>query len=251
MQLIVSALHSGRCGVGDVLSIFLPAHLVAPSLHLLYEFLPAASSPHGCLHRGDEPELPALSSHSGPVFPCAQATGPVLLPVWFESGQAVFYADLVADLPHLFQRSGSEMELLPGIRMDGVDHQMGVEVLPVHMSCHQNLTAGEESLRQFQPDLMGLGGSEIFFWGEGLGVLVEEGACVFSVEVFGGHEALHGHICHAVDPRQVAVALFVHGFLWLGYILDHPPHAPGRLLAFLDKATGRRDESPDLSPSVC
>ena len=80
---------------------------------------------------------------------------------------------------------------------------------------------------------------------------VEEGACVFSVEVFGGHEALHGHICHAVDPRQVAVALFVHGFLWLGYILDHPPHAPSRLLAFLDEATGCRDESPDLSPSVC
>lgn len=231
--------------------MFLPAYLVATLVHLLYELLPAAGSPHGCLHRGDKLKLPALSPHSGPVFPGAQATGPVLLPVWFESGQAVFYADLVADLPHLFQRSGSEMELLPGIRMDGVDHQMGVKVLPVHMSCHQNLTAGEESLRQFQPDLMGLGGSEIFFRGEGLGVLVEEGTCVFSVEVFGGHEALHGHICHAVDPRQVAVALFVHGFLWLGYILDHPPHAPSRLLAFLDEATGRRDESPDLSPSVC
>ena len=251
MQLIVSALHSGRCDVGDVLSMFLPAHLVAPSLHLLYELLPAASLLHGRLHRGDELKLPALSPHGGPVFSGSQATGPVLLPVWLESGQAVFHADLVADLPHLFQRSGSEMEFLPGIRMDGVDHQMGVKVLPIHMSCHQNLTAGEESLRQFQPDLMGLGGSKIFFWGEGLGVLVEEGACVFSVEVFGGHEALHGHICHAVDPRQVAVALFVHGFLWLGYILDHPPHAPGRLLAFLDKATGRRDESPDLSPSVC
>ena len=175
----------------------------------------------------------------------------MILLVWFESGQAVFYADLVADLPHLFQRSGSEMELLPGIRMDGVDHQMGVKVLPVHMSCHQDLTAGEESLRQFQPDLMGLGGSKLFFRGEGLGVLVEEGACVFSVEVFGGHEALHSHICHAVDPRQVAVALLVHGFLWMGYILDHPPHVPSRLFAFLNEATGRRDESPDLSPSVC
>lgn len=251
MQLIVSALHSSRCGVGDVLSMFLPAHLVTPSLHLLYEFLPAASSPHGGLHRSDEPELPALSSHSGPVFPGAQATGPVLLSVWLESGQAVFHADLVADLPHLFQCSGSEMKLLPGIRMDGVDHQMGVKVLPVHMSCHQDLTAGEESLRQFQTDLMGLGGSKLFFRGEGLGVLVEEGACVFSVEVFGGHETLHGHICHAVDPRQVAVALLVHGFLWLGYILDHPSHAPSCLLAFLDKATGCRDESPDLSPSVC
>ena len=143
------------------------------------------------------------------------------------------------------------MELLPGIQMDGVDHQMGVKVLPVHMSCHQHLTAGEESLRQFQPDLMGLGGSKLFFRGEGLGVLVEEGACVFSVEVFGGHETLHSHICHAVDPRQVAVALFVHGFLCLGYILDHPSHAPSRLLTFLDEATGRRGESPDLSPSVC
>ena len=251
MQLIVSALHSGRCGVGDVLSMFLPAHLVAPSLHLLYELLPAASLLHGRLHRGDELKLPALAPHSGPVLPGSQTTGPVILPVWLESGQAVFHADLVADLPHLFQRFGSEMELLPGIRMDGVDHQMGVKVLPVHMSCHQHLTAGEESLRQFQPDLMGLGGSKLFFRGEGLGVLVEEGAGAFSVEVFGGHETLHSHICHAVDPRQVAVALFVHGFLWLGYILDHPSHAPSRLLTFLDEATGRRDESPDLSLSVC
>ena len=225
--------------------------MVTLSLHFLYELLPAASTLHNRLYRGDEPELPALSSHSGPVFPCAQATGPVLLSVWLESGQAVFHADLVADLPHLFQCSGSEMKLLPGIRMDGVDHQMGVKVLPVHMSCHQDLTAGEESLRQFQTDLMGLGGSERFFRGEGLGVLVEEGACVFFVEVFGGHEALHSHICHAVDPRQVAVALLVHGFLWMGYILDHPPHVPSRLFAFLNEATGRRDESPDLSPSVC
>ena len=251
MQLIVSALHSGRCDVGDVLSTFLPAYLVATLVHFLYELLTAASLLHGRLHRGDELKLPALSPHSGPVFPGAQATSPVLLSVWLESGQAVFHADLVADLPHLFQRFGSKMELLPGIRMDGVDHQMGVKVLPVHMSCHQDLTAGEESLRQFQPDLMGLGGSELFFRGEGLGVVVEEGACVFSVEVFGGHETLHSHICHAVDPRQVAVALFVHGFLWLGYILDHLPHAPSRLLTFLDEATGRRDESPDLSPSVC
>lgn len=92
-------------------------------------------------------------------------------------------------------------------------------MLPIHMGGHQDLTAGEESLRQFQTDLMGLGGSEVFFRGEGLGVLVEEGAGVFPVEVFGGHEALHGHICHTVDARQVAVAFLVHGFLWLGYIL--------------------------------
>ena len=124
---------------------------------------------------------------------------------------------------------------------------MGVEVLPVHMSCYQDLTAGEESLRQFQTDLMRLSWCKVFFRGEGLGVLVEEGAGVFPIEVFGGHEALHGHICHTVDARQVAVALLVHDFLWLGYILDYPPHASCRLLAFLDEATGCHGGSPGLS----
>ena len=123
-------------------------------------------------------------------------------------------------------------------------------MLPVHMGCHQHLTAGEELLRQFQSDLMGLGGREVFFRGEGLGVLVEEGAVVFSVEPLGGHEALHGHICHAVDARQVAVSLLVHGLLWLGYILDHPPHAPWRLFSLLDEATGCHGGSPGLSPPV-
>ena len=145
------------------------------------------------------------------------------------------------------------MELLSGIRMNRVDHQMGVgvEVLPVHMRGLQDLTAGKELLCQFQPDLMGLSWCKVFFRGEGLDVLVEEGAGVFPIEVFGSHEALHGHICHTVDARQVAVALLVHGFLWLGYILDYPPHAPCRLLAFLDEATGCHGRSPGLSPPVC
>ena len=165
----------------------------------------------------------------------------------------MLHTDLITNLPHLFQRSGSEVELLSGIRMNRVDHQMGVgvEVLPVHMRGHQDLTAGKELLCQFQPDLMGLSWCKVFFRGEGLDVLVEEGAGVFPIEVFGGHKALHGHICHTVDARQVAVALLVHGFLWLGYILDYPPHAPCRLLAFLDEATGCHGRSPGLSPPVC
>ena len=162
----------------------------------------------------------------------------------------MLHTDLITDLPHLFQRSGREVELLSGIRMNRVDHQMGVKVLPVHMSCHQGLTAREELLRQFQPDLIGLSRCKSFFRGEGLGVLVEEGAGIFPVEVLCGHKALHGHICHTVAPRQVAVAFLVYGFLWLGHILDYPPHAPCRLLAFLDKATGRRGELPGLSLPV-
>ena len=143
------------------------------------------------------------------------------------------------------------MELLSGMRMNRVDHQMGVKVLSVHMRGHQNFTAGEELLRQFQPNLMGLSRCKGFFRGEGLGVLVEEGAGVFPIEVFGGHKALHGHICHTVDARQVAVAILIHGFRWLGHILDYPPHTPCRLLAFLDKATGRHGGPPGLSLPAC
>ena len=102
------------------------------------------------------------------------------------------------------------MELLPGIRMDGVDHQMGVKVLPVHMSCHQDLTAGEESLRQFQTDLMGLGGSKLFFRGEGLGVLVEEGSAGLSVKILGCQKTFLCQLRRAVDTREIAAAGFVH-----------------------------------------
>ena len=38
----------------------------------------------------------------------------------------MFHTDLVADLSHLFQGFGSEVELLAGLWMDRVDHQMGV-----------------------------------------------------------------------------------------------------------------------------
>lgn len=108
-------------------------------------------------------------------------------------------------------------------------------MLPIHMGGHQDLTAWKELLCQFQTDLMRLSWCKVFFRGEGLGVLVEEGAGVFPIEVFGGHEALHGHICHTVDARQVAVALLVHGFLWLGHILDYPLHAPAVCLRSLMK----------------
>lgn len=156
--------------------------------------------------------------------------------------------DLVADLAHLLQSPGGEVEFLSRFRMDGVDHQVGVEVLGVHMSGDQDLAAGEELLRQLEPELVRLGRGEIFFRREGLDILVEEGAGVLSVEVFGSHETLHGHIRHTVDAGEIAPAVLVHCLFGLGHIPDHPAHAPDGLLARLDEATGRHGTSPDLSP---
>ncbi len=66
----------------------------------------------------------------------------------------MFHADLVADLPHLLQGIGGEVQLLSGVRVDRVDDQVGVQVLRVHVCGHQNLAAWEEPLRQFLSDLV-------------------------------------------------------------------------------------------------
>ena len=66
----------------------------------------------------------------------------------------MLHADLVADLPHLLQGIGGEVQFLSGVRVDGVDDQVGVQVFCVDVCGHQNLAAWEEPLRQFLSDLV-------------------------------------------------------------------------------------------------
>ena len=126
MQPVVSALHPGGGGVGDTLPGVLPAHPVAPPLHFPDELLPAAGQLHDRLHGGDEPELPALPPHCGPILSGAEPLGAPVLLIRLEGGQTVLQAELVADRPHLLQRPGRKVELLPCVRVDGVDHEVGV-----------------------------------------------------------------------------------------------------------------------------
>lgn len=156
MQLIISALHSRGGGVGDVLSTILPAHIVAPPPHLPDELLPAPHSFHDGLHRGDQLEFPAFSPDSGTVFSRLDAFFTPFLPVWLQCGQAMLPADLVADHPHPFQGPGHEVELPPGIWLDGVDDEVGVEMLRVQVCRHQDLTSRKELLRQLQCDPVSL-----------------------------------------------------------------------------------------------
>lgn len=92
-------------------------------------------------------------------------------------------AELVAGRPHLLQRPGRKVEFLPRVRMDGVDHEVGVGVFRIHMGGHQHLTAGEEPLRQLQSDLVGLRKADRLLGREGLGVVVEERAAGFAVQI--------------------------------------------------------------------
>lgn len=82
VQLIISALHSRGCGVGDALSLILPAHIVAPPPHLPDEILPAPHPFHDGLHRGDQLEFSAFSPDGGPVFSRLYTLLAPFLPVW-------------------------------------------------------------------------------------------------------------------------------------------------------------------------
>ena len=154
MQFVVSALLSRGRGVGDALSPRLPPHLIALLVHFTQELLSRPSSFHGFLDCDDQLELPAVSSVGRPVFPGPQALGAPVLLIWFQGGEAVLHADLVADLPHLLQGIWREVQFLSGVRVDGVDDQVGVQVLRVDVCGHQNLAAWEEPLRQFLSDLV-------------------------------------------------------------------------------------------------
>ena len=210
MQFVVSALLSRGRGVGDALSPILPAYLIALLVHFTQEFLPRPSSFHGFLDCDDQLELPAVASVGRPVFPGPQALGAPVLLVWLQGGEAVLHADLVADLPHLLQGVGGEVQLLSGVRVDGIDDQVGVQVLRVHVCGHQNLAAWEEPLRQFLSDLVRFRRRDFLFGRERLDVLVEEGSAGLPVKVLGCQETFLCQLRRAVDTGEIAAAGFIH-----------------------------------------
>lgn len=210
MQFVVSAFLSRGRGVGDALSLLLPAHLIALLVHFTQELLPRPSSFHGFLDCNDQLELPAVSPVSCPVFSSPQALGAPVLLVWLQGSEAMFHADLVADLPHLLQGIGGEVQLLSGVRVDRVDDQVGVQVLRVDVCGHQNLASREKPLRQFLSDLVRFRRRDFLFGREGLDVLVEEGSAGLSIEVLGYQETFLCQLRRAVDTGEIAAAGFVH-----------------------------------------
>lgn len=248
MQFVIPALHACRCGVGDALSCILPTHVVAPPPHLPDEVLPVSRFLHHVLYGSDKLEFPALSPDGGPVLPCLDSFFSLCLPVGLQRGQAVFPADLVADQSHSFQCLGRKVELFSGIRLDGVDDEVGMKMLRVQVGRDQNFTVWEEPLRQFQRDSMGLCRSDPLLRREGLDVLIEESVVRFSIEMFGCHEALERCFRHAVDACKVSGPIPVQRFFFLRHISHNALHRARRLFGFLDEATRCRGRSPDLSP---
>lgn len=159
----------------------------------------------------------------------------------------MLHADLVADLPHLLQGVGGEVQLFSGVRVDGVDDQVRVQVFRIDVCGHQNLASWEEPLRQLLGDLVRFRRRDFLFGGEGLDVLVEDGSAGLSVKILGCQKTFLCQLRRAVDTGEIAAAGFVHRLFFLGHIADHPPHGARRLFPLFDVTTGRQRRPPYLS----
>lgn len=93
---------------------------------------------------------------------------------------------------------------LPGLRADGVDDQMGMDMVTVRVSRHHNFEACE-LFRQFQRNLMCGLGRKIFFRVEGLNQMIEHPTIILVVEPLGVQKLLIGAPGNAVDTGHKKV----------------------------------------------
>lgn len=100
---------------------------------------------------------------------------------------------------------------LPGLHADGVDDQMGMDVVTVRVGCHHNFEA-IKLFCQFQSNLMGGLGCQIFFRVEGLNQVIKHPAIGFVVEPLGVQKLLIGTPDNAVDTghkKPVTIFCFI------------------------------------------
>lgn len=74
----------------------------------------------------------------------------------------MLHTNLVTDLPKLPQGGGSLPELHPGFKADGVDHEVGMDMLGIAMSGHLYLIPRPGLGCEFQSNFVSLLISDLF-----------------------------------------------------------------------------------------
>ena len=114
------------------------------------------------------------------------------------------------------------MQLFAGLKVDGVDDAVGVDVLPVYVGADKHLTA-LEVFRQPPRGFVGLPGINGFALRKALHHVVEHHTAVLVVEELGVQEVVIGALGLAVDAADERRALPC-GFLLLHDVEHHAAH---------------------------
>lgn len=152
----------------------------------------------------------------------------------------VCHADFVADLPELPEGVGILAELLPGLEADGIDDEVGVDMLGIAVGGHLHLMPRPGLCRKLQTDCMSLGIGDILPGGEGLDILVKVDAVQLIVGGLGGEKFREGILAAAVQPGHIPAPGFrVGGFVHPLAIAHDGFHGTDMLLGFPDVGHSR------------
>ena len=165
---------------------------------------------HALVNSDLQIQLPAIALCVGAVLPVGHGAFLFLfLLLRLHNRKAVLHAQLVRCFPKHFQGLPIAVVLETGIATYGVDHEMGMDMIPVRMGCHHNFKAGD-LLCQLQGDLMSLLRGDRIIGTEGLNHVVVHPSLGAVVQTLGVHEFLQGTLGHTVDTRDQRSALVVH-----------------------------------------
>ena len=238
MQLVAPTFHPVGTGVGDVLPLVAPPDIVAPTLHLADEILPADTHFHGFSDVVHEAEFPALTLPGGAVFPWGHLL-PTLL-IGRQNREVVRHADLVADLPELAEGVGVLAELPACLEADGIDDEVGVDMPGIAVGGHLHLMPWPGLCRKLQPDGMSLGIGDVLPGGEGLDILVKVDAVHLVVGGLGGEKFREGILAVAVESGHIPAPGFGIGDLVFALAVVHDGfHGTDMLPGFFDVGHSR------------
>lgn len=147
----------------------------------------------------------------------------------------MFLTDLVTDTAKLAQGVGLLAKLIPVHEADGVDHEVGMDMLGITVRADLHFISRPCFLCKRSCNLMRLLGRDILPRMEGLHILVEVDAVQFVVGSFRCQKFCDGITAIAVDTAdQFLLRLLVPDFLFLGAVFHYSDHNTKVLLLFLD-----------------
>ena len=165
---------------------------------------------HALINVDFQIQLPAIALVVGTVFTVRH--GPFLLLLFllgFHNRKAVLHTKLVRCFPELFQGFSIAVVLETGVAAYGVDHEMGVDVIPVRVGCYYDFEAGD-LLRQLQGNLMCLLRGDRIIRTEGLHHVVVQPTLGTVVQTLGVHKFLQGALGYTVDAADQRTTFTIH-----------------------------------------
>ena len=235
-----------RGGVGDVFPVIAPPDIVALGFHQPSEMTGGFRHRHGIVNGNRQPQLPALAFVGRAVFSGGHPGGLFLLRL--NHGQTVLPAQSIGHIPQVLERFHVAVVFFACVRADGIDDEVGMDMLPVGVGGHHHLEA-LELLCQFQGNLMGGLGRQVLLRVEGLDQLIELPSLRFFVEPLGVQELPEGRLRHTVHAGD-QLPTFVRRFILPAAVAEGSPQPAGGLgLCTADELNQRHRPTAFVSES--